>query len=401
MFLGFLFHLRACGLKVSVTEWLGLMDALGKGYARSNLRVFYHLARALLIKKEAHYDLYDRAFASYFEGVADHFELDDELLKWLENPVLPRELTPEELAELQAWDLDKLREEFEKRRQEQTERHDGGDRWIGTGGTSPFGHGGTNPAGVRVGGGGGGRSAVQVAELRRFRNLRSDRVLDTRLIGTALRRLRKLARDEGPEELDVDGTVDKSAREGGEIDLVFRPERNNRVKLLLLMDVGGSMDPYAEVCEQLFSAAHQAHHFKKFKHYFFHNCIYDYLYTDMWRYEGELTREVLRTVDATWTVVLVGDAWMSPYELTHAGGNIYYGTHNRQPGLQWLRDLRARCPKSVWLNPEPPRIWHADSIAMVRRVFPMFHLTIDGLTQAVDMLRGSRPNVADLGVGLH
>ncbi len=396
MVTGFLYHLRSHGIKVSATEWLSFIEALALGHSRCNLKVVYHLARALLVKKESLYDRYDSCFASYFEGIEDHFSVDDELMKWLSNPIMPRELSAEEIAELQSWDLDKLREEFEKRMREQKEAHNGGNRWVGTGGTSPFGWGGTNPAGVRIGGPGGGRTAVQVAELRRFANLRKDRVLDTRLIGAALRRLRKLTRDGGVEVLDIDKTIDKTVEQGGEIDLVFSPERRNRVKLLLLMDVGGSMDPYAEVCEQLFSAAHQANHFKAFEHYFFHNCIYDELYKDMYRYDGKSTEEILKNIDSTWTVVIVGDAWMSPFELTHQGGHIYYGNFNKKTGFAWLQELRHRCPNSIWLNPEGQNIWHAESVQIVRHVFPMFHMTLDGLSEAVDTLRGARANQPDL-----
>ncbi|MEZ4270299.1 MAG: VWA domain-containing protein [Myxococcota bacterium] len=392
MFVGFLFHLRAFGLKVSVTEWLSLMQAMANGHTKSSLQVFYHLARALLVKKETLYDLYDQAFASYFEGIDAHFSINDEILAWLENPQLPRELTEDELRQLQTWDLDKLREEFEKRLQEQTERHDGGNRWIGTGGTSPFGHSGRHPAGIRVGGTGKNRSAVQIASLRRFRNLRSDHVLNTRHVGVALQRLRRLSRDTGAMELDINMTIDKSAKNGGEIDLVFARERANRIKLLLLIDVGGSMDPHFEICEQLFSAAHKASHFKAFEHYTFHNCFYEHLYTDISRYESILTQDLLKRVDSSWTVIVVGDAWMSPYELTYPGGNIYWGHHNPDPGLVWLQRLRQRCPNSLWLNPEPPSIWHAESVQIVRHVFPMFHLTLDGLTEAVDILRGACPN---------
>ncbi|MEL6547479.1 MAG: VWA domain-containing protein, partial [Myxococcota bacterium] len=338
------------------------------------------------------FDRYDQAFASFFHGVSDEFDLTEELLDWLSDPVLPRELTDAEREMLEAWDLDRLREELEERLRQQTERHDGGNRWVGTGGTSPFGHGGTNPGGIRVGGPGGGRSAVQVAELRRFRNLRSDRVLDTRSIGMALRRLKRLARDSGPEELDLDATIDKTAREGGEIDLVFSPPRANRIKLLLLMDVGGSMDPHTELCERLFSAAHAASHFNAFKTLFFHNCPYDRLYDDMMQWSGPKTEEVFREVDHTWSLIFVGDAWMAPYELTHAGGAIYYGHQNRRTGLQWLSEFRQRVPNSIWLNPEPTRLWHADTIALVHSVFPMFELTLDGLSAAVDVLRGAKPN---------
>ena len=379
------------GLKVTITEWLTLMDALAQGHGRSDLTCFYHLARSLLVKKESQFDTFDRAFASYFKGIEDTFEIDDDLLDWLANPVLPRELSAEELAKLQALDLDELRKKFEETLAEQDERHDGGNRWVGTGGTSPYGHGGFHPSGVRVGGPGGGRSAIQVAELRKFRNLRSDRVLDTRQIGVALRRLRKLAKDDGPEELNIEKTIDKTARDGGEIDLVFEPPRTNKVKLLLMMDVGGSMDPHTQLCERLFSAAHAASHFKKFEAYMFHNCPYEKLYTNMSEYRGVMTQDILNKVDQTWTLVMVGDAWMSPYELTHQGGAIYYGHQNAVTGLEWLNRLRKRMPKSIWLNPEPEKYWgSAKSIRLVKDVFPMYELTVDGLTEAVDYLRGAK-----------
>ncbi len=392
MFTDFLFHLRERGLKVSLTEWLPLMRALSEGHARSDLTVFYHLARALLVKRETLYDLYDQAFAEYFAGVDRQFDLSDELLEWLANPVLPRDLSPEERAALEALDLDELRKRFEERLHEQKERHDGGSRWIGTGGTSPFGHGGTNPAGIRIGGAGGGRSAVQVAGDRRFRNLRSDRVLDTRQIGMALRRLRRLGKDEGPEELDLEATIDGCARNGGEIDLIFGPPRKNRIKLLLLLDVGGSMDPHADLTERLFSAAHAANHFRHFEWRFFHNCVYERLYTEIFRRRGDLTSNMLKRLDRTWSVVFVGDAWMSPFELTHAGGAIDLYHDNHDTGLAWLQRIRDRCPNSVWINPEPRRIWNAPSARIVREVFPMFELTLDGLSEAVDVIAGRRNN---------
>lgn len=390
MFVDFLYHLRAHGLSVTATEWLTLMQALTQGHARSSVSVFYHLARAIVVKSEADFDRYDIAFASHFEGLEATFELNDELLDWLSDPVLPRDLTPEELAQMQALDWDTLREEFEKRLQEQKERHDGGSHWVGTGGTSPFGNGGVNPRGIRVGGSGGGRSAVQVAMERRYKNLRHDRVLDTRQIGTALRRLRLLAREGSELELDIERTIDKTAREGGEIDLVFSPPRNNRVKLMLLMDVGGSMDPHAELSERLFSAAHAASHFQRFEHYFFHNCPYERLYSDFEQMKSVQTEDVLKKLDATWTVVFVGDAYMHPFELSQVGGAIYYGQQNEKTGMEWLRGFRDKAPKSVWLNPEVKRIWNAPSIRAIRGVFPMFELTLDGLDDAVDVLRGAR-----------
>lgn len=392
MFTDFFYFLRLHGLKVSLLEWLSLMKALAQGYARADLMTFYRLARALLVKRETDFDLYDRIFAAYFRDIDGHFELDEELMKWLEDPQLPRTLSDDELAMLQSFDLDGLRKRFEQLLKEQTERHDGGNRWIGTGGSSPTGHGGSHPTGLRIGGVGTNRSALQIAGERRFRNLRSDCLLDTRQIGLALRRLRRLQRAEGPEELDIDLTIDKSAREGGEIELVFAPERRNRIKLLLLMDVGGSMDPHTALCERLFSAAHKANHFKKFRFQFFHNCIYEKLYDNMMLRTGLPTAELLRNVDETWSVIFVGDAWMSPTELTQVGGAIDYAHLNQETGLAWLQRWRQRCPNSVWLNPEPKQIWSAPTVHMIGQLFPMFELTIDGLTEATDMLRGARPN---------
>jgi uncharacterized protein with von Willebrand factor type A (vWA) domain len=391
MFVDFFYHLRSCGLKASSTEWLSLMRALAEGHARADLNTFYHLARCLLVKRESDFDAYDRAFASYFAGIESTVNLSDELLDWLENPVLPN-ISDEDRQSMQIFDLDQLAERFRDLLERQKERHDGGNRWIGTGGTSAFGHGGEHPSGVRVGGEGGGRSAVQVAGERRFRNLRADRVLDTRQIGIALRRLKRLDKDDGPEELQLDDTIDESARNGGEIELVFGPPRRNRVKLLLLMDVGGSMDPYTHLCERLFSAAHAANHFKKFEHRFFHNCVYERIYTDIRNWKGEPTTELLKNLDQTWSLVFVGDAWMAPSELTHLGGAISFDYRNSETGLAWLARLRERVPNSVWLNPEPRERWNAATIRMIRRLYPMYELTIDGLTEAVDVLRGVRPN---------
>ena len=212
----------------------------------------------------------------------------------------------------------------------------------------------------------------------------------------ALRRLRRLGKDEGPRSSTSTPPSTRAPANGGEIDLVFAPPRKNRVKLLLLIDVGGSMDPHADLCERLFSAAHAANHFKHFESRFFHNCLYERLYTDIYQLRGEPTADVLKTLDRTWSVILVGDAWMSPYELTHVGRRHRLFHHNRDSGLDWLQRLRDRCPSSVWLNPEPPRIWQAPSIRIVRSIFPMYELTLDGLRDAVDTLCGRRANEPDV-----
>ncbi|MAV37435.1 MAG: VWA containing CoxE family protein [Planctomycetaceae bacterium] len=391
MFVDFFYHLRRSGLKVTITEWLALTQSLVMGHGRADLSTFYHLARCLLVKRETDYDTYDQAFASFFRGVEEDLDITEDLLDWLKDPVLP-DISDEDRAKLAELELDDLLKRFRALLEEQTERHDGGSRWIGTGGTSPFGHGGQHPTGIRVGGAGGGRSAVQVAESRQFRNLRSDRILDTRQIAVALRRLRRLGKIEGPEELDVDESVDASARNAGEIELVFTPPKRNRIKLMLLMDVGGSMDPYTVLCERLFSAAHAANHFKEFEHRFFHNCVYGQLYTDISRWQGEPTADVLNRLDHTWSVVFVGDAWMAAYELTHVGGTIGYYQRNTRTGIEWLQQIRQRVPNSVWLNPVPKKFWTDTSIHLIHSVFPMFELSIDGLTEATDVLRGTRPN---------
>jgi uncharacterized protein with von Willebrand factor type A (vWA) domain len=310
-------------------------------------------------------------------------------LRWLDDPLPPRELSDDERAQLQAMDMETLKAELMKRLAEQKERHDGGNRWIGTGGTSPFGNHGTNPQGVRVGEGGGARSAVAVAGERRFANLRADRVLDTRQMGAALSRLRRLARDDGVPELDVDESIERSARQA-EIDLVFRPPRKNRVKLLLLMDVGGSMDPYAALTERLFAAAHRSTHFAAFKSYFFHNCVYEKLYTDIERHEGVWTRDVVATLDHTWRVVFVGDAWMSPWELMQDTSYFSFG-QPKTPGIEWLRRLVQGAKAAAWLNPEGRRIWGAPTVRSIRQLLPMFELTLEGIDRAVDHLRGARP----------
>lgn len=397
MFLELFFLMRRRGLSIGTSELLALLEVLDGGLVQS-VDQLYAVARALWIKRVEHYDLYDQVFAEFFAdrpfvGVSPE-DVRDELWSWLQDPKARRELTEEERALLKALSMDELRRQFAERLAEQTERHDGGNRWIGTGGTSPFGHGGQNPAGMRVGGDDeaqGGRSAVQVAQARRFRNLRSDLTLDVRQIEVALRRLRDLRRDGAPEELDIDETVDQTARNAGDLEVVMRAPRKNRLKLLLLMDVGGSMSPHARLCSQLFSAAHKATHFAAFQSYYFHNAPYDILYSDMARRKGKPTREILAQVDETWTCVLVGDAAMAPGELMYAGGSIDLFHMNEESGISWLRKLREAMPRSVWLNPDHPRYW--DGTFTVRKIgalFPMYPMTLAGLEDAVGVIRRSQ-----------
>ncbi len=395
MFTPFLYHLRDYGLKVATQEWQVLLKALERGHGGESLTKFYYLARAICCRSEFDFDVFDRAFSSFFEGIESattpHGELPPELAAWLKNPSLKRSLTVEESAMLKALEFRELNKQFLERLKEQKERHDGGSHWVGTGGTSPFGHHGFNPAGIRVGGEGVQRSAVQIAERREFKNYRSDLTLDTRQIGVALRKLRHWVREGHAQELDLEGTIEATGKNAGEIDLVFRSELENNLKLLLLMDVGGSMTDHARVCEQLFSAAHQGSHFKQFRPYFFHNCPYDHLYLDLEQGQSVPTLSVLRELDRSWMLIVVGDAAMSPYELTEVGGAIDYFERNQEPGLVWLARLRQHFPCSVWLNPEPVGFWQRPSNQLVRRVFKdMYPLSLEGLDGAIAHLKKAK-----------
>lgn len=392
LFLEFFFELRARGVPVTAHNWLALIDALSRGLHGDSLTGFYQVARCLLIASEVHYDDFDKVFAHVFRGAAlDVRELLGDVLQWLQDPKALAGLDPEALAALKELDLEELRRELLDRLQRQTERHDGGNRWVGTGGTSPFGQGGANPAGIRVGGQGGGRSALAVADARRFQEFRRDLVLDTRQIAAALRRLRQLARDEGKLELDIDETIDATARNCGDIEVVMTPERHSQVRLLLLLDVGGSMDPHANLVSRLFSAAHQGGGFKELRSYYFHNCVYGRVYEDAQFRRPVLTADLLRDLDAKWTVILVGDAYMHPGELTMTSGD-WWESQRGPSGLTWLARLADRFPRSVWLNPEAPGLWRSGTIAEIARVFPMFQLTLAGLEDMIRFLR--RPHVS-------
>ncbi|MCK5799246.1 MAG: VWA domain-containing protein [Deltaproteobacteria bacterium] len=387
MLLDFLYALRRQKVPVGTQEWIALLRALGAGLHESSLTAFYHLGRAILIHSEANFDAYDQAFGVIFEGIeGDSLELTDELEAWLADPATRRHLSDEELAALSALDLDALRELLAERLREQQERHAGGNRWIGTGGTSPFGHSGQNPAGVRIGGQSGARSAAQVAMDRRYRAYRSDLVLDVRQIKVALRKLRDLRRDGQRLELDLDETVDKTCKNAGDLELVWRPPRRNNVKLLLLMDVGGSMTPHAQVMSQLFSAAMQSKHFRDFHAYYFHNCVYDRVYEDAWFERGLPVAELLARYGPNYKLILVGDAMMHPIELFESGGAIDWWTQNFTPGIAWLQRLGDHFERIAWLNPERPRYWRHVTVEAIRQIFPMFPLTLDGLQATVSAL---------------
>lgn len=386
MFIDFFFTLRRYKIPVSITEWMLLMQAMNQGFTYSSMPRFYTLARSLLVKDVSYYDAYDLAFKEAFRGIATPAEIIEDILAWLQDPHTLANLTPEQLALLQQLDLETLRQLFAERLREQKERHDGGNRMIGTGGTSPFGHNGQNPAGIRIGGQGGQRSAVQVAEDRRFENYRRDRTLDIRQIQVALKNLRHLQRLGTEEELDIEETVQETCKNGGEIELVFRPPRTNNAKVLLLMDAGGSMMPYTQVVERLFSAAHKASHFKDFQYYYFHNCIYEQIYTDMRMNKKTSTRSLLQVLDADYKVILVGDAYMAPEELLEPGGAIYYYHNNDTPGITWLQRIQEHFRACIWLNPMTESTWNRSSISLVRKIFPMFELTLDGLESGIRQL---------------
>lgn len=385
MFTDFFYTLKDRKVPVSITEWMTLMEALYKGYI-SNLNDFYYLARAILVKSEAYYDQYDVAFQEHFKGIKAPAEITEQILDWLNDPINRMLLTNEQRALLDSMDLDELLRELEKRLQEQTEQHDGGNYWIGRWGTSPFGHSGQHPGGIRIGGGGGGRSAMQIAEAREFRNYRHDLTLDIRQIEVALRGLRQLNRTGAEDELDLEETIDATCKNAGEIELIWRRSRKNKVKLLLLMDAGGSMEPFAHLCSQLFSAAHSSSHFKDFQYYYFHNCVYDVVYKDIARRERISTDRFLQIMEPDYKVILVGDASMATAELIDVHGAIYYYERSYRTGLARLKQIAEHFTHCVWLNPESERYWNHPTIHAIGQTFPMFELTIDGLMQAVKKL---------------
>lgn len=385
MFLDFFYKLRARGVPVTTHTWLALVEALARGLHGDTLDGFYQVARCILIQSESHYDDFDRVFAESFRGAAtDARDLLQQLADWLKDPKA-LDLDPELRAALAGMDLEQLRRELADRLANQKERHDGGSHWVGTGGTSPFGTGGANPSGVRIGGGG-GRSALAVADARRFKEFRRDLVLDTRQIAAALRRLRRLTRDEGKLSLDIDETIDATARNCGDIEVILTPERHGDVRLLLLLDVGGSMDPHAQLVSRLFSAAHQGGGFKELRSYYFHNCVYQRVFEDAAFNKPVSTAGLLKELDSKWTVVLVGDAYMHPGELTMSSGD-WWESSRGPSGLTWLARLADRFPRSAWLNPEPPGLWRSGTIAEIARVFTMFPLTLAGLEDMVKHLR--------------
>jgi uncharacterized protein with von Willebrand factor type A (vWA) domain len=387
----FFFDLRTAGVPVSLTEFLSLLQALEARVASCSAEEFYWLARLALVKDERHFDRFDRVFAQHFEGAERLFEkiIAEVPADWLKQ-LAERVLSEEERRKIEAlgsWD--KLLETLRQRLAEQKERHEGGSKWIGTGGTSPFGSGGYNPEGVRIGDAGKRqRRAVKVWESREYRNFDDQREIGTRNLKVALRRLRKFARQGAADELDLGGTIDATARNAGWLDLKLRPERRNTIKVLLLLDVGGSMDDHVRVCEELFSAARSE--FRHLEYFYFHNFVYEGLWKDNRRRHTERTStlQMLRTFNADYRVIFVGDATMSPYEIVQPGGSVEHW--NEEAGSAWMQRIAAHFPYLVWLNPEPEERWDwTPSIRLTQELVGgrMFPLTLDGLDRATAALR--------------
>jgi uncharacterized protein with von Willebrand factor type A (vWA) domain len=388
MFFSFVDELRAAGIPTSMKEHLTLLEALDAEVIAASPEEFYYLARATFVKDEALLDRFDQVFGKVFKGLETSYGTEAVPIpeEWLKK-VAELYLTPEQMAEIKAlgsWE--EIMETLKQRLEEQKERHQGGSKWIGTGGTSPFGNGGYNPEGVRIGGEGGQKSAIKVWDKREFRNLDNSKELGTRNIKIALRRLRRFAREGAADELDMEGTIDGTARQGW-LDIRMRPERHNAVKLLLFLDAGGSMDPHIKVCEELFSAA--TSEFKNLEFFYFHNCVYEGVWKDNRRRFTERTPtwDVLHKYGHDYKLIFVGDASMSPYEITHPGGSVEH--FNDEPGAVWMQRMTNTYPSAVWLNPMQEQYWgYSASIGLMRQLMQdrMYPLTLAGLDDAMRSL---------------
>ncbi len=390
MLINFFMTLREHRLPVSFTELFALLECLKQNIIFANVDDFYHLSRMCMVKDEKNFDKFDRAFAKYFENIdiLDDLSLyqipDDWLRKQLESM-----LSDEEKAQIEALGgLDKLMEEFRKRMEEQKERHQGGNKWIGTGGTSPFGAYGYNPEGIRIGQQEGrNQRAAKVWDKRTYRDLDDSVEIGTRNIKMALRRLRKFARTGAADELDIDDTISSTAKNAGLLDIKMVPERHNSVKVLIFFDVGGSMDPYVKLCEELFSAARSE--FKHLKYFYFHNFIYESVWTKSHRRHAETTStfDIIHKFSKDYKVIFVGDATMAPYEITHVGGSIEH--YNEEAGSVWIQRITENFDHMVWINPTKKEYWeHSYSIEVVRELLEdrMFPLSVKGLEEAMALL---------------
>jgi len=389
MLINFFYTLKKANVPVSIKELLDLLAALEQNLAFASIDDFYLLSRTCMVKDEKYYDRFDRAFGAYFKNPENLDDIIEALIPedWLRKE-FEKNLSDEEKAKIESLGgLEKLIEEFKKRLEEQKERHQGGNKWIGTGGTSPFGNGGFNPEGIRVGGEGGQGSAVKVWEERQFQDLDDSVQIGTRNIKVALRRLRKFAREGSADQLDLADTIRSTARNAGLLDIKMVPERHNAVKVLIFFDIGGSMDPYVRLCEELFSAAKTE--FKHLEYFYFHNCLYDYVWKDNHRRRDEQisTYDLLNKYSSDYKVIFVGDASMAPYEINSPGGSVEY--HNEEPGNVWMDRMAKTFDKLVWLNPVQEQYWdYTPSILMLRELVEgkMFPLTLGGLEKGMKLL---------------
>ena len=405
MLIDFFYTLRSAKLPVSVKEFLMLLEALQAGVVGPHsgqpdgpdadnsegaykIDDFYYLSRTVLVKDEKHYDKFDRAFASYFKGVETVADFTKDIpLEWLRKN-LELELSPEDKAKIDKMGWDELMETLKKRFEEQKERHEGGSKWIGTGGTSPFGANGFNPQGIRIGQEKSrNRSAVKVWDQRAYKDYDDTQELGTRNIKVALRRLRKFARLGNQEELDLADTIRSTAANAGWLDIKMVPERHNNVKVLLLMDVGGTMDDHIHRVEEMFSAVKAE--FKHLEFYYFHNCVYDFMWKNNRRRFAEKfpTWDIIRKYNKDYKLIFVGDATMSPYEILQAGGSVEY--NNEEAGAEWLQRLTSAFPKFAWINPEPQGVWqYRQSISVIQQLMGqrMYPLTLRGLEEAIRLL---------------
>ncbi|MCW5672394.1 MAG: VWA domain-containing protein [Hydrogenophaga sp.] len=393
MLIDFFYTLRSAKLPVSVKEYLTLLEALQadvvgpRNPEACSMDDFYFLARTALVKDEKHYDKFDRAFAAYFKGVEMIADFTKPIpADWLRQE-MERILSEEQKANAPKMDWDELMETLRKRLEEQKERHEGGSKWIGTGGTSPFGNGGQNPQGIRIGGKGGNKTAVKVWEQRSYRDYDDTQELGTRNIKVALRRLRKFAREGNDLELDLPDTIRSTAANAGYLDIKMIPERHNNVKVLLLMDVGGTMDEHIQRVEELFSAVKSE--FKHLEFYYFHNCVYDFMWKNNRRRYAEKfpTWDIIRKYNKDYKLIFVGDATMSPYEILQPGGSVEY--NNEEAGAEWLQRLTHAFPKFAWINPEPQGVWqYRQSISVIQQLMGqrMYPLTLKGLEDTMRLL---------------
>lgn len=398
MFTAFFYLLRARGLKVSMNEWMTLLEALQKGLHQSSFTGFYYLCRSILVKSETDFDKFDGAFLEFFKDMEFTDELPQELLDWLENPKdtpgdafdMERAMQNERLSQQE------IQRMFLERLEEQKEEHNGGSYWVGTGGVSVFGNSGFSPRGIRVGGEGGKRRAFQVASERKFRDFRQDNTLDTRQFQMAFRRLRQFSAqmDEAKTEFDIDGTIQKTCDNAGTLKIVYDRPRKNTVKVMLLMDSGGSMDYYSRLCSALFQAVNKSSHFKDLQVFYFHNCIYSKIYTDPYlRPSSTISTEwILNNISSEYKVIIVGDAQMEPSELLD-GSYYHYGVRDEISGIEWLTRFREKYPHLVWLNPSERPYWGgwwAKTYDIINKDFDMYDLTLEGINNALKKLMVNR-----------